>query len=102
MVWQDLATRRLAMATLTLLPLRNLCNYQKVAYVGQGGPMQLCSPLFCPHSVFLSQINKFFTRIQNECRYPYIMHSCSPFVFWNICTIGIFLITINLVAFPAK
>ena len=65
--------------TLTLFPLCNLCNYQKVAYVGQGGPMQLCSPLSYPHYVFLSQINKFFPRIQNECSQPYIMLS---FCFW--------------------
>ena len=79
MVWQGLATWRSAMATLALFPFFNLCNYQKVAYVGQGGPMQLCCPLSYPHNVFLSQINKFFTRIQNECSQPYIMLS---FCFW--------------------
>ena len=32
-IWQDLASWRSAMATLTLFPLCNLCNNQKVAYM---------------------------------------------------------------------
>ena len=80
-VWQDLATIK--------------------GFHIQGGSIQLCFPYIVLIRCFLWQINKFFPRYKTQISSP-LYHACSPFFFCNICTIGIFLTSVNAVAFPAQ